>query len=92
MAGTRLDIEAIFDDLPAPHPVFSVDAPPPALLETRLSNTMAVLTGGLVLLGAPAGIVVGVVSGAWWILAAVLGAAVVAFVVTASAMKDSPDG
>lgn len=87
-AVLRSEIELLFDDLPAPHPDLSAAAPPPltpqqqaeleARRETPLSNAMNVLGGLAVLLGVPAGVVLGFTLGWWWSLLVVLGVLIVA--------------
>jgi hypothetical protein len=91
-AVLRAEIEVLFDDLPAPHPDLSEAEPPPltpeqrkqldANRETPMSNAMTMVGGLTLLLGVPAGIVLGFTLGWWWTLLVVLGLMIVALVLS----------
>jgi uncharacterized protein DUF1707 len=75
IAVIRSEIETLFADLPAPHPDMSAARPPqptPAEIEaqqeTPLSNALAVAGGVDLLLGIPAGVILGFALGLWWLL------------------------
>lgn len=90
-ARTRPEIQALFDDLPAPHPDLSaaVSPRPPAVVNpewpggrvgTRASRVMDVIGVLSLLVGLPVAIVLTVAVGAWWTFLVVAGTAVVAMV------------
>jgi hypothetical protein len=90
-ARARDELEALFDDLPAPHPNLSaaVSPRPPAVVNpewpggrtgTRASRVMDVIGVLSLLVGLPVAIVLTVVFGAWWTFLIVLGVGVVAMV------------
>lgn len=68
VASTRADIEALFADLPAPHPDLSgVVHPPKAPDEpTSVSDTLAGVGFVALLLGLTAAIILTVRDGMWW--------------------------
>jgi Domain of unknown function (DUF1707) len=90
-ALARDELEALFDDLPAPHPNLSaaVSPRPPAVVNpewpagrtgTRASRVMDVIGVLSLLVGLPVAIVLTAVFGAWWTFLIVLGVGVVAMV------------
>lgn len=90
-ALTREEIEALFDDLPAPHPDLSAAVsprPPPVVNPewpggrsgTRASRVMDVIGVLSLLVGLPVAIVFTAVAGMWWTFLVVLGIGVVAMV------------
>jgi hypothetical protein len=90
-AATRAELEALFDDLPAPHPDLSdaVTPRPPAVVNpewpggrtsTRASRLMDVIGVLSLLVGLPVAIVLTAVAGMWWTFLVVLGVAVAAMV------------
>jgi uncharacterized protein DUF1707 len=90
-ALTREEIEALFDDLPAPHPDLSAAVsprPPPVVNPewpggrsgTRASRVMDVIGVLSLLVGLPVAIVFTAVAGMWWTFLVVLGVGVVAMV------------
>jgi hypothetical protein len=90
-ARTRAEIEALFDDLPAPHPDLSsaVSPRPPSVVNpewpggragTRASRVMDVIGVLSLLAGLPVAIVLTAAAGMWWTLLVVVGVAVVAMV------------
>lgn len=90
-AETRAEIEALFDDLPAPHPDLSAAVsprPPPVVNPewpggrsgTRASRVMDVIGVLSLLVGLPVAIVFTAVAGLWWTFLVVLGVGVVAMV------------
>jgi hypothetical protein len=91
-AVIRSEIEILFEDLPAPHPDLSAAEPPPltaqqaadleAKLDTPMSNAMSVVGGLTVLIGVPAGFVLGFTLGWWWTFLVVFGLMVVALVLS----------
>jgi hypothetical protein len=101
-AQSRADIEALFDDLPAPHPDLSgaVSPRPPAVVNpewpggrasTRVSRVMDVIGVLSLLVGLPVAIVVTATMGAWWSFLVVLGVGVVAMVLGVAFMTPSAD-
>ena len=90
-ARTREELEALFDDLPAPHPDLSsaVSPRPPPVVNpewpggrsgTRASRVMDVIGVLSLLVGLPVAIVFTAVAGMWWTFLVVLGVGVVAMV------------
>jgi len=90
-ALTRAALEALFDDLPAPHPDLTEAITPrrPTMVNpewpggrtgTRASRVMDVIGVLSLLVGLPVAIVMTAISGAWWTFVVVLGVAVVAMV------------
>lgn len=90
-AETRAEIEALFDDLPAPHPDLSAAVSPrPAPVvnpewpggraSTRASRVMDAIGVLALLAGLPVAIVLTAAQGMWWTFLIVLGVAVVAMV------------
>jgi hypothetical protein len=90
-ASTREELEALFDDLPAPHPDLSsaVSPRPPPVVNpewpggrsgTRASRVMDVIGVLSLLVGLPVAIVFTAVAGLWWTFLVVLGVGVVAMV------------
>lgn len=90
-ARTREELEALFDDLPAPHPDLSAAVsprPPPVVNPewpggrsgTRASRVMDVIGVLSLLVGLPVAIVFTAVAGLWWTFLVVLGVGVVAMV------------
>jgi hypothetical protein len=90
-ATTREEIEALFDDLPAPHPDLSgaVSPRPPAVVNpewpggrvgTRASRVMDVIGVLSLLAGLPLAIIFTAVAGAWWTFLLVLGVGIAAMV------------
>jgi hypothetical protein len=90
-ARTREELEALFDDLPAPHPDLSsaVSPRPPPVVNpewpggrsgTRASRVMDVIGVLSLLVGLPVAIVFTAVAGLWWTFLVVLGVGVVAMV------------
>jgi len=90
-ASTRAEVEALFEDLPAPHPDLSgaVSPRPPAVVNpewpggrasTRASRVMDVIGVLSLLAGLPVAIVLTAVAGLWWTFLIVLGVGVVAMV------------
>ncbi|MGH3760930.1 DUF1707 SHOCT-like domain-containing protein [Actinophytocola sp.] len=90
-AATRSELEALFDDLPAPHPDLSAAVsprPPPVpnpewpggRTRTRASRVMDVIGVLSLLVGLPVAIVLTAAAGAWWTFLVVVGVAVVAMV------------
>ena len=90
-AETRAELEALFDDLPAPHPdlTAAVSPRPPAAVHpewpggrtsTRTSRVMDVIGVLSLLAGLPVAIVLTAAAGAWWTFLIVLGVGVVAMV------------
>ncbi|OLR90491.1 DUF1707 SHOCT-like domain-containing protein [Actinokineospora bangkokensis] len=85
-ARTRSELEALFTDLPAPHPDMSAarsplravrDAagksgrtPPDGLLATPLSEALGTLCALTLVLGIPGAIVLTAFTGAWWTIVA----------------------
>jgi hypothetical protein len=82
-ARTRGDLEALFTDLPAPHPDLS-SATPPALIQrtgqlvrtgskkkdleaTPASNAFEVVAGLTLIFGIPGAILLTVLAGQWWV-------------------------
>jgi hypothetical protein len=96
-ARTREELEALFDDLPAPHPDLSAAVsprPPPVVNPewpggrsgTRASRVMDVIGVLSLLVGLPVAIVFTVVAGMWWTFLVVLGVGVVAMVLGVALM------
>ena len=90
-ARTREELEALFDDLPAPHPDLSAAVsprPPPVVNPewpggrsgTRASRVMDVIGVLSLLVGLPVAIVFTAVAGLWWTFLVVLGVGVGAMV------------
>lgn len=90
-ALTRAEIEALFDDLPAPHPDLSAAVsprPPPVVnpewpggrAATRASRVMDVIGVLSLLVGLPTAIVLTAAGGLWWTFLIVVGVGVVAMV------------
>lgn len=96
-ALTRAEIEALFDDLPAPHPDLSAAVsprPPPVVnpewpggrVATRLSRVMDVVGVLSLLAGLPIAIVLTAAGGMWWTFLVVVGVAVVSMVLGVALM------
>jgi hypothetical protein len=90
-AQTRAELEALFDDLPAPHPDLSAAVSPrPAPVvhpewpggraSTRASRIMDAIGVLSLLAGLPVAIVLTAAQGMWWTFLIVLGVAVIAMV------------
>lgn len=67
-ARTRAELREVFADLPEPHPELP-DFPEPPEPDERIPS-LAVAGCGTLLLGVPVAIVLGIVYGAWWTIAA----------------------
>lgn len=100
-ALTRAELEALFDDLPAPHPDLRLAVtprPPPVVnpewpggrVGTRASHVMDVIGVLSLLLGLPLAIVLTAVLGAWWTFLVVIGVGVVAMVLGVAFMSQAP--
>ncbi len=84
-ARTRADLEALFTDLPEPHPDLSAAVPPPGRTVTirkakkndptvtPASKAMETIAGLTILLGIPGAIVLTIVAGLWWLFFPVVG-------------------
>jgi hypothetical protein len=101
-AQSRADIEALFDDLPAPHPDLSgAVSPRPAPVvnpewpggrtSTRASRVLDVIGVLSLLVGLPVAIVLTATMGVWWTFLVVLGVGVVAMVLGIAFMTPSAD-
>jgi Domain of unknown function (DUF1707) len=102
-ATVRAEIEALFEDLPAPHPDLSRAVAPRRLairvhtewpggrVDTRASRVMDTIGVLALLAGLPTAIVLTAVLGLWWTLVAVIALAIVAMVLGVAFMKDRPD-
>jgi hypothetical protein len=101
-ALTREEIEALFDDLPAPHPDLSgaVSPRPPAVVNpewpggrigTRASRVMDVIGVLSLLAGLPLAIIFTAVAGLWWTFLIVLGVGIAAMVLGVAFMAQPAD-
>ena len=101
-ARSRSEIEALFDDLPAPHPDLSgaVSPRPRAVVNpewpggresTRTSRVMDVIGVLSLLVGLPLAIVLTATMGMWWTFLIVLGVGVAAMVLGVAFMNPSAD-
>ncbi len=101
-ALSRAELEALFDDLPAPHPDLSgaVSPRPPTVVNpewpggrsaTRASRVMDVIGVLSLLVGLPVAIVLTATLGMWWTFLIVLGVGVVAMVLGVAFMTPSAD-
>lgn len=99
-AQSRPELEALFDDLPAPHPDLSgaVSPRPPAVVNpewpggresTRASRVMDVIGVLSLLVGLPLAIVLTATMGMWWTFLIVLGVGVAAMVLGVAFMTPS---
>ncbi|MCT2586187.1 DUF1707 SHOCT-like domain-containing protein [Actinophytocola gossypii] len=102
-AVLRPELEALFDDLPAPHPDLSTSVAPrravPAYPEwpggrersraTRVLDAVGVLA---LLVGLPTAIVLTVAAGLWWTILVAVGVAVLAMVLGIAFTKDVTEG
>lgn len=89
-ARTRADLEALFTDLPEPHPDLSAAVLPGKTVAkvkgknqpatTPLIKTMETIGGFALLLGVPGAVLATIFAGMWWLFFPV----VVVFIVTAS--------
>ena len=98
-ATLRPELEALFEDLPAPHPDLSSSVPPRRTSRvhpewpggrsrTRVTRVLDA-TGVLALLvGLPAAIVLTVTLGLWWTILVVVGVAVLAMVLGVASTTD----
>lgn len=102
-AVARAELEALFDDLPAPHPNLSaaVSPRPPAVVNpewpggragTRASRVMDVIGVLSLLVGLPLAIVLTAVFGLWWTFLIVLGVGVLAMVLGVAFMARPEPG
>ncbi|HEY0449879.1 DUF1707 domain-containing protein [Actinophytocola sp.] len=96
-ARTRAEIEALFDDLPSPHPDLSLAVTPRPLalvhpewpggrVGTRASHVMDVIGVLSLLVGLPIAIVLTAAMGLWWTFLIVVGAGVLAMVLGVALM------
>jgi len=101
-ARTRIEIETLFDDLPAPHPNLSdaVSPRPPAAVNpewpggrtgTRASRVMDAVGVLSLLAGLPVAIVLTAAAGLWWTFLVVIGVAAVAMVLGIAFMGPPAD-
>ena len=97
-AETRAELEALFDDLPAPHPDLSAAVSPrpkPVVnpewpggrTGTRASRVMDAIGVLALLAGLPVAIVLTAAKGLWWTFLVVLGVGVVAMVLGVAFMS-----
>jgi hypothetical protein len=101
-ARTRADLEALFTDLPEPHPDLSAAVPPPgravtirkakknAVTVTPAGKAMEAVAGLTIVLGIPSAIVLTILAGLWWLFFPVVGVFLVAAAV-AEALKKPTD-
>lgn len=78
-ALTRGDLEALFTDLPAPHPDLSSAIPPARspekaerdrpveFVETPLSSALGIVAGLSFIVGIPAAVLLTIFQGMWWL-------------------------
>lgn len=97
-ARTRAELEALFTDLPEPHPDLSAAVPPPgravatrkakknAVTVTPAGKAMEAVAGLTLVLGIPSAIVLTILAGMWWLFFPVVGVFFVAAAV-AEALK-----
>lgn len=93
-ARFRPELEVLFEDLPAPHPVLPVHIDPEwpgGRVDTRASRVMDAVGVLSLLVGLPAAIVLTVVAGLWWTFIVVIVVAVVAMVLGVTLMEPEPD-
>lgn len=97
-AAVRPELEALFDDLPAPHPDLSTSVPPrrPVYPEwpggrsrTRVSRVLDAIGVLALLVGLPTAIVLTATLGLWWTFLVVVGVAVLAMVLGVAATTDA---
>jgi hypothetical protein len=99
---TRADLEALFTDLPEPHPDLSAAVPPGKKLAksrkktqpatTPLVKTMENIGGFALLLGIPGAILATIFLGLWWLFFPVVGVFVITASVAESAKKSAGQG
>lgn len=104
VARTRGELEALFTDLPAPHPDLSSATSPAQLMKrdgkqasrkpvetpaSRFFGTIAGLAGGL---GIPGAILLTIFLGTWWVFFPVIGTMVVAGSVAEACKKKPASG
>lgn len=104
-ARTRGQLEALFTDLPAPHPDLSSASPPVLqkagqlvsptrgrksdVVETPASKALEVVAGVSFVVGIPAAILLTIFAGMWWLFIPVLFVGIVAGGI-ADALKNEP--
>ena len=100
-ARTRGELEALFTDLPAPHPDLSSATTPGQLvkkagqlvtggsksLETPASQFFGAMAALCAVLGIPAAIVLTIIAGTWWVFFPAVGGLIVFGVISEAAKK-----